>query len=332
MKAIYCYGEISIPQAKAKLTNGISLNNDIFIIENITTENLPTNSKEVKCLMMIFCEEGKIRYEIDNHTVTAEKNDIILCTIGQKVTNFQVLSSTFHGKAILMEADYLPLLTNHINDTLLIKKKLRDTDTIKLNPQEMQNTNVFFSQIMAFITQTGYNNRLQLAINLILILFQMALDKAVSMETKKRPKDLIIYEEFVNLVEEFVMQQKPISFYTKKLNISRSSLEGIVRKYSNSKPQKHIHQCLIKRICIIAECTSKEKFPIKKIAEYAHFKSTSALARFVKRHINMSLSEYCRKVSAGQLHTIQNTILDRNAALKDLPRIYIREDLIPHLS
>lgn len=332
MKSTFFYGEISIPQAKAELPNGIYLEDEIFLLEDIAAENLPSGTKEVKCLTMIFCEEGKLRYEIDGHTVIAEKNDIILYSLGQKVKNCRVLSSTFNGKAILVKGDYLSFITNHINDSQIFKKKLRETDTIKFNPEEIQRTNAFFSQIIAFMTQTGYNNRLQLSIGLIQVLFQMALDKETKKKSKKISNDLNIYNNFIEKVDEFVLLQKPITFYTKILETSCSSLEKALRKYEGLSPQEYIHLRLINRICIIAESTTRHKFPIKKIAEYTHFKSTSALSRFVKRHINMTLSEYRRKESAEQVRIIRRTILDQNAVLKALPRTYIREDLIPLLS
>ena len=332
MNVKHFHGEISIPQAKAELPNGIFLEDEIFLLKDLTEENLPINSKEVKCVTMIFCEEGKLRYDIDGHTVIAEKNDIILYSLGQKVKNCQVLSRTFNGKAILVKADYLPLLTNNINGTLIFKKKLLKIDTIKFNAEEIQSTNVFFSQIIAFMTQTGYNNRLQLAINLIQVLFQMVLDKGNYVKSKEISNDLKIYNNFIEMVNEFVLQQKSISFYTKILDTSISSLEKALHKYEGLTPKEYICQRLINRICIIAESTSKIKFPIKKIAEYTHFKSTSALSRFVKHHINMTLSEYRRKEPAEQLRIIHRTILDQNAVLKALPKTYIREDLIPLLS
>jgi len=326
--------EISIPQAKAFLPQGTSWNDEIFIFEDLTAQNLPTTKKDVKCFVIILCIEGKLRYEIDGHTVFAEKNDIILLSQGQQTESYKVLSPTFKGKAILIKPELIFALVQNLNSIISLKRKLINIDYISLNVQEMQLSCSCFSQISNFLTDAEYTDNLKSATSWTIAILQMALSKKqkVSETSREISPDQELYYRFIKLVDKYVMQQLPISSYCDKLQISPSTLESIIAKYGGCTPLKYIHLRLINRICIMAECTSPKKMPIKKIAEYTHFKNVSALSRFVKIQINMPLTRYRKLESETQLSLIHRTILDQNAVLAVLPKTYIQEDSILLLS
>ena len=334
MKQLKYQEEISIPQAKAFVPQGASCNDEIFLIEDLTTKDLPTCRKQVKCLVIILCLEGKLRYEIDGHTVIAEKNDAILLAQGQQTNDYQVLSATFKAKAILIKSDRLFFsLAQSKGSIIYLKRELTNTDIIKLNRQEMTNSCIWFSQIANFLTTEKYTDNFALASTLTTLFLQMALSKKQQMaETKKVTPTQELYYRFINLVDKHVMQRLPLSNYCEKLKISSSTLEGIIRKYEGCTPIKYIHMRLINRICIMAECTSPKKMPIKKIAEYTHFKNAAALSRFVRIQLNMTLTTYRKLESETQLSLIHRTILDQNAVLAVLPKTYIQEDSILLLS
>ncbi len=333
METLKYQHEISIPQAKAFLPKGTSWNDDIFLIEDLTAEDFPTIPKDVKCFVIILCTEGKLRYEIDRHTVFAGKNDLILLSQGQHTNNYKILSPTFNGKAILIKSEYLFPIVQDLNSIISLKRKLVNIDYIKLNVKEMQLSCSCFSQIASFLTDTEYTNNLKTAISWTISILQMALSKKqqISKFAKATSPDQEIYYNFIRLVDENVMQQLPISSYCDKLQISISTLESVISKHGGCTPLKYIHLRLINRICIMAECTSKKKMPIKKIAEYTHFKNGSALSRFVRTQLNMTLTKYRNLKSETQQNIIHHTILDQNAVLAVLPRTYILKGSIPPL-
>lgn len=331
MEALKYQHEISIPQAKAFLPQGTSWNDEIFLIENLTAQDLPATPKDVKCFVIILCTEGKLRYEIDGHTVFAGKNDLILLSQGQQTDNYRTLSPTFNGKAILIKPEHLFSLVQDLNCIISLKRKLVNIDYVKLNVKEMQLSCSCYSQIASFLTDTEYTDNLKTAISWTTSILQMALSKKrqLSESTRETSPDQEIYYHFIRLVDEYVMQQLPVSGYCDKLQISVSALESIISKYGGCTPLKYIHLRLLNRICIMAECTSKKKMSIKKIAEYTHFKNGSALSRFVKEQLNMTLTNYRNLKSEMQQNIIHRTILDQSAVLEALPKTYIQEGSIP---
>lgn len=329
--------EISIPQAKSVLDRGSFFHDDIFMIENVQKENLPMHIKDVKCVTLIFCEEGRFRYEIDGHTAFADVNDVSILGIGQRVDNYKVLTPTFKGKAILIKADKIHFLAEDFCNVASLTRTLRNIDTIRLNQQEVENCNTFFAQAIRILAKANNEKQFAFTINLLKLILQLILNSDSCQLSKERIshshtayEDL--YDKFLELCYENVLVQKPISFYYKELGISGTTLIKIVYKYAGITPLKLLHNLLIRRICLMAECTADQSLSISQIAKRAHFQSASALSNFVKRNINMNLSHFRKLKSAEQHRIIPHTIFDRNAALKDLPKIYKQEDSAPSLS
>lgn len=55
--------EISIAQAKEIKSECKFLNDEICYIEDIDVEDLPSEKTEVKCITLILCLEGTLRYD-----------------------------------------------------------------------------------------------------------------------------------------------------------------------------------------------------------------------------------------------------------------------------
>lgn len=322
--------EISIPQAKALFNRGVYIEDDLFLIDNIIASNLPHNKKKTKCVVILICEEGEIRFESDGHTITAGENDVVLLNIGQVIDNNKVMSSNYRGKAILINPNELPMLAEDFSNTAHLRGQLTQIDKIKLNEQEMTHSNDDFYQIADLLKNT-YPNKSTLAINLIKIILQIAIAKSYRNHKKLFKKSEQQFEAFTLLVDQYVSISRHVSEYCKRLGISSTQLEHIVREYTGYTPLKYIHGKLLNRICIIAESTSISQMPNKKIAEWVHFSSFSAFSRFIQQNLHMSLTKYRHLKSDQQLHIIRRTILDQTAALKDLPKSDIQASQAPLL-
>ncbi len=324
--------EISIPQAKALFNNrGVYIDNDLFLIDNIIASNLPHNKKKTKCVVILICEEGKIKFESDGHTITADENDVVLLNIGQVVDNSQVMSSNYRGKAILIDSNEIPMLAEDFCDTRHLRGELTQIDKIKFNEQEMTHSNDNFYQITDLL-KNAFPNKFALAINIIKIILQIAITKSYRNHNSQIKKSELQFEAFTLLVEQYVLTNRHVSDYCKRLGISSTQLEHIVREYTGITPLKYIHTKLLNHICIIAECTSISHMPNKKIAEWVHFSSFAAFSRFIQQNLHMSLTKYRHLKSDQQHYIIHRTILDQISVLKALPRTYIQEGSAPRLS
>lgn len=304
---------ISIPIVKNYLPTSYNYKDKILIAEDIQACNIPESYEPTKCITIGICEKGKLRYDIDGHTVISEGESIIIQTYGQKISNLKVLSPSFSAKVILVNTENIPYFAENFCDSFSLSQKLLTTDSVALTHKEMNTASTFVTQIIDYLDHDEYNNKYGLALALTKVILQQTLSKKVLKAEKvddKEDDDMRkkTFYNFTKLVEKIYMKQAPVSTYCKELQVSSSYLEKTVHKYTGKSPLKYIHLYLLNKICIMAECTDKKKRSIKAIAEYNHFSTTSALARFVKRELKMTLTKYRLLESVMQQSIIHDTI------------------------
>lgn len=300
--------EISIPQAKQLFGRGNCLNNDLYVINNITGSCLPKNLMEAKCIVILFCEEGEFKYDSRGETIYAKQNDIVFLTNGQNVSNYQVVSDSYLGQAIFISTNFLSYIEDREYSESCLLHRLRNTNKINLSQLEMDTFNDIFALISANLSfHTDYNKAIAY-LNLIKDFIQMAFCKDFSSSHCSLDRDEQKYQQFINLVEERLIQKVPISQYCQELEVSETYLSHIVNLFAGITPKKYINKKLINHICIMVESTTKS-MPIKKIAERFHFRSASELSRFVKRELKISLSDYRCLESDEQRYIVLHTIL-----------------------
>lgn len=323
--------EISIPQAKSLLGRGVWLDDEIYLIDNITEKNLPKDDKETKCFVILLCEEGKIRFDTNGQTIIAEKNNIIILSMGQKVSNYKVLSPIYRGKAIFVNSKEINYLTEDFCNAITFKRMIDSTDLIKVNDNIMTDYENLFVLICHQLTDKSQKNKLPFALNLAKIIFQLVLEKCSCDFNDKLSQEEKLFNSFSDYVQENVLKHLTVTQYCKDLEISMTHLENIVQKYKHQTPKEYINEKLLNYICIISECTTPKTMPMWKIAEFTHFNSPSALAKFFKRHLKMTLTDYQKLLKAGrQLDKVHYTTLDQIVVLKALPKIYTQEYLASH--
>lgn len=302
---------ISVPQAKQLFGRGSCINNDLYLVDHITGKNLPQNFKEVKCIVILLCQEGGYKFDSNGKTIYASQNDVVFLTEGQDISHFQSLSDSYLGQAIFISTNALFLTENRKYNERCLLHKLRKTNKIKLSHQETRTFNNIFTLISEEITVYKDYNQLIAYIKLIKAIIQLAFNKNFLSAHNSLDCDEQKYQQFINLVEEKMHQKIPISQYCQELNVSETHLTHLVHHFTGMTPQKYIHKKLIHHICILAESTSSATMPISKLAERFHFRTTSQLCRFVKREINISVSTYRRLEPAEQLRIVRQTILDQ---------------------
>lgn len=318
--------EISIPQAKQLFGRGSNLNDEIYLVKDIKGYHLPKNSKETKCIVMVFCEEGNVVYDTKGQTIQAEENDIIFLTNGQWVSPYRQVSDNYRGQAIFIDTNLFTEMERGQYPTDCLLQKLRHTDKIKISKKRMFIINNLFTSIEKILSEFTNETDTLVAKSITISILQLVLNKGTHISHSKRDEKEKTYQSFIHLVSEKKLLNLSVSKYCSLLHISQTRLEKIVLEFTGITPIKYIHSQLINYICILAETTSPQTMPNYKIAERTHFRSATQLSRFVKRELNMSLTKYRHLTPAEQFHTIHHTILDQISRPEVPPGIYRQGD------
>ena len=202
--------EISIAQAKEIKSECKFLDDEICYIEDIDVQDLPTDKMEVKCITLILCLEGTLRYDTNGHTVIAEKNSILYFANGQYVDNFRVMSSTFKGKALLIKTSNISQLAENFTNISTLTNKLNSIDKVKIGTDDIYSINCLLTQIKTFMDKK--QNRYQMTFELVHVIMELSLSQAIFYDKyDEQTKDLQLFEQFVDSVEKNIFTQRNIS-------------------------------------------------------------------------------------------------------------------------
>lgn len=323
---------ISIPQAKLQYGGDCFYQNELYLINRIIAQDLPKNSKTAECIVIIFCEKGKIKYDTNGTTIIAEENDILFLSCGQKVSEYKLMSPDYIGQAILIDTKLMEEIEFEGYTTNGLKSKIQHTDKIKLSSHDMFYCNILFGIISEALSTPNNYERINAAKSFTKGILQMVLSKAPTITNETISTEERQYIEFINLVDEKKTQNLQVAECCQELDISETHLNHIVHKFAGTTPLKYIHKRLIIQICIIVENTSSKAMSNTKIAERIHFRSATELSRFFKREVHITLSKYRHLTPDERLHIIPYTTLDQIAPQAVLPKTYIQEDSVPHPS
>lgn len=320
---------ISIPQAKLQYGGDCFYQNELYLINRIIGQDLPKDSKTAECIVIIFCEKGKIRYDTNGTTIIAEENDILFLSSGQKVSEYRLMSPDYIGQAILIDTKMMEEIEfeGYIPNGLM--SKLQHTDKIKLSSHDMFYCNILFAIICEALSNPNNDEGINAAKSFTKGILQMVLSKAPIITNEAISLEERQYIEFINLVDEKKTQNLQVAEYCKELDISETHLNHIVHKFAGTTPLKYIHKKLIIQICIILENTSSKAMSNTKLAERIHFRSATELSRFFKRELHITISKYRHLTPGERLHIIQHTTPCQIAPQAALPRTYIQEDSNP---
>lgn len=318
--------EISIPQAKQLFGRGSSLNDEIYVVKDIEGYHFPKNSREAKCIVMIFCEQGSVVYDTKGQTIYAEENDIIFLTNGQWVSAYRQISDNYKGLAIFIDTRLFTEMEKGQYSTDSLLQKLRHIEKLKMSKKRIAAIKHLFASIEKILDELTNDADSLVAKSIVISIFQLALNQDTNIHKIKLNEKEKTYQRFVNLVSEKKQLNLSVATYCSLLHISQTKLEKIVLEFSGITPIKYIHYQLINYICILAETTSPQTMPNYKIAERTHFRSATQLSRFVKRELKMSLTKYRHLTHSEQYHTIHHTILDQISQQAVLPKIYTQGD------
>lgn len=113
-------------------------------------------------------------------------------------------------------------------------------------------------------------------------------------EIEGRSRQDELFKRFVELVHEYCVSEREVTFYADKLCISTKYLTGICRSVTEKSAKQIIDEFSILEIKVLLQSSGAT---IQEIADRLNFPDQSYLGRFFKRHEGISPREYQSKFS-----------------------------------
>lgn len=272
----------------------IDYNTPFFISSGAPIIKVPDKAFRFDFYAFCICTAGSIEMIIDNTCHCIKSNDFII-TAPSSVIRFGKRSKDFKMRLLFFEENFI--LRNIINPFIIEKLSLFRNGYYTVLSAD-RNTISHFIRILDFLKKKSsgkgyYSNEIVQTI-IFNLLFEVA--EYIRMHVDD-PKENIssashIYLRFRRLVQEDIAEDRSVSYYADKLNISNKYLIEIVNKVGGKTPHEIIDEVLLKEAYIMLGNT---EMSIDEIADRLHFNSHSAFSRFFKKQVGISPSDYRKK-------------------------------------
>lgn len=325
---------ISIQQALSFLNKGLSLNNELLLIEELDATCFPKGIKKIKCFLFILCTNGSLTCEIDHKSYHLKKNDILLLFNQNTITsNFQP-SKYFSGTALMVDFTYFQNIIGCQENIHDIAREVAKSQSFTMSESSVTEITSYLEVIKNELLQ-NYSNKRPNSFNLVIIFVKHIFEKRPSYNYTEKSHYLTSYyqkesERFVNLVKKHLKEEHHTNFYCNLMQTTYSRLNKITKNTLYLTPQQAINQILIKEIC--QSITNNAPTKLKEIAALYHFQSETTFCRFFKRETKKSPNQFRYEQAHLQPRKAHHTTLAQTSLQAGLPRTYKQEDSTPLLS
>ena len=98
-----------------------------------------------------------------------------------------------------------------------------------------------------------------------------------------------IYNRFLKLASEHVIETRQLNFYSQKIGVSKKHLSETIKKVSGKPSSKVLNEFLLLEAKVLLNESNKT---IEAISYYLNFNDSSAFNKFFKRHTGMTPKKY----------------------------------------
>lgn len=272
----------------------------IMAIDNIGRSINPATKKvaEGYCFptktdltIIIFCKKGHAEFCINLNNVTLRPMHLMVIQAG---CIFEVvrLSEDFEGVVLLNNPETMAL-SDEVVVGMSLRRFLLQNITVPVTQEQVDHLFDLYKLLKTALQDTDNPFRNQMVQKLcqvvtyyccyVFLNFPFNLVKP----NKNRKED--IFEEFISLVEQNYINERRITFYADKMNLSPKYLSTVVKEVSDKYASDWIDDYVILEAKALLK---KGGMNIQQISDYLHFPNQSFFGRYFKKQTGYSPKDY----------------------------------------
>jgi AraC family transcriptional activator of pobA len=239
----------------------------------------------------LYCHRGSIRFLFNDVELECIGGQFLFWFAGSRLSAI-LLSKNFKATVLMVEKDFLldnvpdqgwsinAQLHSRVHPVKVIhhqQDRIRIVNNFKtLNERYSESTHRFYEE----------------GIKLQMQLFILDMWHLFANEYEQRKHSLqtgTLYQRFIKLLEDHCMQNREVSFYSDKLNISAKYLNHLSKLHSGMTASEWIQRHVRERLIILLQ---NKNLNISEIANQMHFSSKSFFSSYVKKLLGVSPTDY----------------------------------------
>lgn len=238
----------------------------------------------------ILCQNGNARFRIENKNYQIEKNDIVIGLPSVEIKNLKY-SRDFKATFLFVSFDLMSKNNPDIGWGIKAYLFTKEHPVVHLAELDTQKCLYNFKLLQEKYEDDKHRFHKE-NVNLQLQMFVMEMWNVFSKEIEKRSTSNqkgSLFERFLQLVQEYCMEEREVDFYAGKLFITSKYLTEVCKKNSGKTASEWIQNYTTQRLIILLE---NKQLSFTEIGDTLNFSSQSFFSRYVKKVLGVSPSEY----------------------------------------
>ncbi len=276
--------------------NAKYIEDDIIIVDDISTALIPKDPRRMNFLILALCTEGEATYTLDTQEMRIQKNDVLLILDRHVVSNFTA-SKDLKALCIIISVKFFFESIRNVGDISSLLLLSRNFPVIKLAQEETETFQSYFYLLKTKAADKQNKFRRKLVSTLILAMFydlSNVVQRMLNTDSMRQTRAEIIFTKFIKLLEGNFKQERRVGWYAEQLCITPKYLSETIKNVSRRTPNEWIDNYVTIEMRIQLRNSTKS---IKEIAEEMNFANQSFLGKYFKEHVGISPSEYRKNKS-----------------------------------
>ena len=282
-------------ESVGKASDNMSLGDDLALIDDVKTLNLPSEAKRMGCFLFGFCDKGQAEYDVDTIHQVVTAGHCIIVSAGQVLDRVRI-SPECVARIVFISSEYVQEVLSGMRDLSSIYLFSRLHPVFPMSREDARSILNFYLLIRQKVSEVNHRFRRDTVRALLQAFLYDAGNlfwKVFSLEDdRKNSRAEEIFMAFITLVEKNFKHERRVGWYAKELSITPKYLSESVRQISRRTPSDWIDSYVMLELRVVLKNTN---LTIKEIAQQLNFPNQSFMGKFFKERSGMSPKEYRKK-------------------------------------
>lgn len=286
--------KISISRIK-KTMSDVSYLSDDLVFMPMSADINPTAEapRSINGFAAIIMLSGEAVVQINTKSYTIKPNTILFFS-PESVIRTERASASAAGYFLAYSKSFINRVQVGLSTSLPVFMHYRKSPILKINEEDVHEILAIFRLMKLLLRSDKKLFRNEIIESLFKTAFYI-ISEVSNREKEQLPKQgrcEVIFDEFMNLLEEHCRRERNVSFYAEQLNITPKYFSSAIKQVSGKTAARWIDDA------VIMEAKTMLKFSgmsIQEIAYRLNFSTQSFFGKYFKQHTGVSPSRYKHK-------------------------------------
>lgn len=283
--------KVSISRLKQEMTDVYYLSDDLVVAALDT--NLGSYPAMIDGFSAVIMMAGSAVISIDTEEYPITPNTIVFFSPDRVIrTVSQTQDATFF--LVACSRAFINEIQIDLSAALPIYMRFGKQPCLSVLPQDTQEIRMVFQLIKTILDSDKERYRAEIIRSLFTAVFYIIIELNLREQKSiaKQGRCEVIFEEFVRLLQQYNKQERNVSFYAKRLNITPKYLSTVVKSVSGKTAARWIDESVILEAKSLLRYSGKS---IQEVAYHLNFSTQSFFGKYFKQHTGYSPSRFKHK-------------------------------------